>query len=221
MNERPRPLSPFMQLPLAVHQHAVDPAPDHRRAAGARRSCCSSTGSSRAASGPDAYATRAVPVSARRRCRSCSLACCRSFCYHLLNGIRHLCLDFGLGFELPAPRARAAGGRRRLRGADGAAVGVCCVAALEARHEPAQPARSRARPRLGEGGLGPLVSRSASRPSRLRCWVCGSSSRLAVVGRHRSRARRALAGAHRWPRRLLRALRDRHAPARDGSDCRW
>ena len=29
------------------------------------------------------------------------------FCYHLLNGIRHLCCDFGLGFELPAARKSA------------------------------------------------------------------------------------------------------------------
>ena len=33
-----------------------------------------------------------------------SMAC---FCFHLLNGIRHLCFDFGLGFELPAARKSA------------------------------------------------------------------------------------------------------------------
>jgi succinate dehydrogenase / fumarate reductase cytochrome b subunit len=30
-----------------------------------------------------------------------ALAC---FCFHLLNGIRHLFFDFGLGFELPVAR---------------------------------------------------------------------------------------------------------------------
>ncbi len=27
-----------------------------------------------------------------------------AFCYHLLNGVRHLCFDYGLGFELATAR---------------------------------------------------------------------------------------------------------------------
>ena len=58
------------------------------------------------ASGPDAYATALARLGSplARIVLLGSLAC---FCYHLLNGIRHLCFDFGLGFELPAARKSA------------------------------------------------------------------------------------------------------------------
>ncbi len=58
------------------------------------------------ANGPDAYAAAVARLGSplAQIVLLGSMAC---FCYHLLNGIRHLCFDFGLGFELPAARKSA------------------------------------------------------------------------------------------------------------------
>jgi succinate dehydrogenase / fumarate reductase cytochrome b subunit len=56
-----------------------------------------------AAAGPEAYAD----AQARLASPLVRLALCGglfSFCYHLLNGIRHLFWDAGYGFELPVAR---------------------------------------------------------------------------------------------------------------------
>lgn len=54
-------------------------------------------------SGPDAYAAAVARLSSPLA-QLVLFGAVASFCYHLLNGIRHLCFDFGLGFELPAAR---------------------------------------------------------------------------------------------------------------------
>jgi succinate dehydrogenase / fumarate reductase cytochrome b subunit len=55
------------------------------------------------ASGPESYAraTAYLGSAPAQAWLFLALAC---FCYHLLNGIRHLFFDFGLGFELPVAR---------------------------------------------------------------------------------------------------------------------
>jgi len=58
------------------------------------------------AGGPESYAA-AVSRLSSPLAQLVLLGAIASFCYHLLNGIRHLCFDFGLGFELPAARRSA------------------------------------------------------------------------------------------------------------------
>ena len=58
------------------------------------------------AGGPESYATAMSRLSSPLA-QLVLLGAIASFCYHLLNGIRHLCFDFGLGFELPAARKSA------------------------------------------------------------------------------------------------------------------
>ena len=58
------------------------------------------------AGGPEPYAN-AVSRLRSPLAQLVLLGAIASFCYHLLNGIRHLCFDFGLGFELPAARRSA------------------------------------------------------------------------------------------------------------------
>jgi succinate dehydrogenase / fumarate reductase cytochrome b subunit len=58
------------------------------------------------ASGPDAYAT-ALTRLASPLAQLVLFGAVASFCFHLLNGVRHLCFDLGLGFELPAARKSA------------------------------------------------------------------------------------------------------------------
>jgi succinate dehydrogenase / fumarate reductase cytochrome b subunit len=55
------------------------------------------------ASGPDAYA-QAVDRLSSPLAQLVLFGAVASFCFHLLNGIRHLFFDFGLGFELPVAR---------------------------------------------------------------------------------------------------------------------
>jgi succinate dehydrogenase / fumarate reductase cytochrome b subunit len=58
------------------------------------------------AGGPESYANAASRLSSPLA-QLVLIGAIASFCYHLLNGIRHLCFDFGLGFELPAARRSA------------------------------------------------------------------------------------------------------------------
>jgi succinate dehydrogenase / fumarate reductase cytochrome b subunit len=57
-----------------------------------------------AASGPERYA-QALSRLASWPSRMVLAGVLWSYCYHFLNGIRHLCWDFGLGFELRTARA--------------------------------------------------------------------------------------------------------------------
>ena len=78
-----------------------------------------------AARGPDAYAAaRCTPRLAARADRAARRALA-AFCYHLLNGIRHLFWDAGYGFELPAARKSGWAVSDRLPCADGRAVASC------------------------------------------------------------------------------------------------
>ena len=56
-----------------------------------------------AAAGPDEYAL-AVQRLGSPLGQLVLAGALAAFCFHLLNGIRHLCFDFGLGFELPTAR---------------------------------------------------------------------------------------------------------------------
>jgi succinate dehydrogenase / fumarate reductase cytochrome b subunit len=56
-----------------------------------------------AAAGPDEYAT-AVDRLGSPLGQLVLIGAIASFCYHLLNGVRHLFFDLGIGFELPTPR---------------------------------------------------------------------------------------------------------------------
>jgi succinate dehydrogenase / fumarate reductase cytochrome b subunit len=55
------------------------------------------------AAGPESYA-RALEWLGSIPVQLVLVLALASFCYHLLNGIRHLFFDFGLGFELPVAR---------------------------------------------------------------------------------------------------------------------
>lgn len=56
-----------------------------------------------AAAGPDAYEV-AVDRLSTPLGQLVLLGALAAFCYHLLNGIRHLFFDFGVGFELATAR---------------------------------------------------------------------------------------------------------------------
>jgi succinate dehydrogenase / fumarate reductase cytochrome b subunit len=58
------------------------------------------------AGGPDRYA-RALEVLASLPAQLVLFGAAFAFCYHLLNGIRHLFFDAGLGFELATARRSA------------------------------------------------------------------------------------------------------------------
>ena len=55
------------------------------------------------AGGPDAYA-RALACLGSTPAQLILVLALAGFCFHLLNGIRHLFFDLGLGFELPVAR---------------------------------------------------------------------------------------------------------------------
>ena len=86
---------------MAVLEHAVDPAPPDRilLSAGfllliywlvaAARARVPMSGRCRAGVGPDAGRSRRRAL---------------GWCYHFLNGVRHLCWDVGIGFELRVAR---------------------------------------------------------------------------------------------------------------------
>jgi succinate dehydrogenase / fumarate reductase cytochrome b subunit len=57
-----------------------------------------------AASGPERYA-QALSCLASLPMQLVLASVLWSYCYHFLNGIRHLCWDLGLGFELATARA--------------------------------------------------------------------------------------------------------------------
>ena len=57
-----------------------------------------------AARGPESY-ERALSFLAASPVQVVLAAMLWSWCYHFLNGIRHLCWDIGVGFELPVARA--------------------------------------------------------------------------------------------------------------------
>lgn len=57
-----------------------------------------------AASGPECYAA-ALTVLASVPMQCVLFGVAFSFCYHLLNGVRHLFFDMGRGFELKTARA--------------------------------------------------------------------------------------------------------------------
>jgi len=57
-----------------------------------------------AASGPDCYAS-ALTVLGSLPVQFMLFGVAFSFCYHLLNGVRHLFFDMGHGFELATARA--------------------------------------------------------------------------------------------------------------------
>lgn len=58
------------------------------------------------AGGPDRY-TRAIEVLGSLPMQLVLLGTLFAFCYHLLNGIRHLFFDMGRGFELATARKSA------------------------------------------------------------------------------------------------------------------
>jgi succinate dehydrogenase / fumarate reductase, cytochrome b subunit len=79
-----------------------------------------------AAAGPDRYA-RAIDCLGAPLAQAALFGVLASFCYHLLNGVRHLFFDAGVGFE----RATA---KRSARVVSVAAVVLAIVAWVALRH---------------------------------------------------------------------------------------
>ena len=135
------------------------------------------------AGGPERYAHALATCSAPRSLQLVLFGAAFAFCYHLLNGIRHLFFDIGHGFELATARNERLGRRRGGAVVLALLVWFAARAASEVRHEPAQSAAPRRRASAPRGAGRPTGTPSASRPWR---WCC-SGLWFVVLARHAGR----------------------------------